>query len=272
MAEIPICFHPLSTILHLRFRRLGFTFIELMMGIMLTALVMAALSSVCIGVAAGWKQGELGRSTWVTGTGVVTQLQRTLRDARYLGYVVPGNASASPAVTASVFYWRGDDFNTAYDANPPPMETDTNDYTDGVPQVGEMGLIEFDPTAGTLTRYEVQNWRKLTATHHGEFARSLTYADFVTAANAAADFKAILAQFAGAGTATVLARDVTAAEFSTIRADDPSLTAGRPVIRFTLKLHRSADATRPNAPGMTTETVESGSISLRAPTTRPTNF
>lgn len=241
------------------------------MGIMITSLVMAALSSVCVAVAAGWKQGELGRSTWVSGTGVVTQLQRTLRDAQYVGYVIPGNASVSPATDASVVYWRADDFNTAYSAAPPAAASDTNDYADGVPQIGEMGLVEFDAAAGTLTRYEIQNWRKLSAAQHAAASEPLTYAEFVTAASVADDFKAYLASSGGAGVTTVIARDVTAAEFSTVRADEASPT-GRPVVRFTLKLSRCADATRPNAPGMTTETVERGSVSLRAPSTRPTNF
>ncbi len=240
---------------HSRYRLSGFTFVELMMGIGVTSLVMLALSSVCMSVAAGWKQGELGRSTWMGGTGVTTQLQRTLREARYLGYVHSGDLSANPAVPATLVYWRADDLNGV---------------PDGVPQIGELGLLEFDPSNRTLTRYEIKPTSELSDAQKSSAAEPLTYNEWVVASSVAGDLKAYL-ESSGAGRAQIIARDVTAAEFATLRADELNPT-GQPVVLFQLRFRRGMDATRPGTEELTIETVERGSVTLRAPTTRPNNW
>jgi len=236
----------------------GFTIIELMMGISITAMVMAALGAVCMATANGWRQGEFTRSAWISGSGAASQVQRALRDAKYIGYIVPGDLTATPAVPASVFYWRADDFDG--DA-------------DGVLQIGEMGLIEFDTTERSLIRYEAKAWSASLSPSEllqlgGDPQYHLQRSDLVNNASAGAQFKTYLTN-TGLGVVTPIARNISAAQFTGIRTDEVTPT-GRSVVQFQLRVERLNDATVPGGQGGAS--IERSSVTLRAPTTRPTNF
>jgi hypothetical protein len=237
-------------------RSRGFTFIELTMGLTITSLVMLALSVVCIAVAKAWHETDYSRAAWLSGHGATSTVQLSLRDARYLGRVVTGNINANPAVPASIFYWSTDDFGG------------TND---GKIEIAEMALLEFDPAAGTLTRYKVQLPANPTASQYaavgGDEQYHLRHSD-LTGSTAAADFKAYLTS-SGLGQATPIARNLAGVAFSTVRADE-AVPTGRPVVRFELRFNTPADATTNNRNSKVS--IERGSVTLRAPTTQPKNF
>jgi Tfp pilus assembly protein PilW len=225
----------------------GFTLVELIMGIALTTLVMAALSAVCLAVATGWRDAELTRSSWVSGHGASSQLQRTLRDVRYLGYVTPGDLVSDPAVPASIVYWRGDDFGGS---------------TDGKIQVGELGLIEFDPATASLYCYRAIPSAQMTPAQLTLAAIEVHHSDLVDSASGASQLKTYFDS--GVGIKTTLARHIAAAQFSTVRADEES---GRPVVQYELRFEQPENAT---VPGQTAGLmVERGSATLRAPSAKP---
>jgi hypothetical protein len=225
----------------------GFTLVELVMGMALTVLVMSALSAACLAVATGWRDAEFTRSSWVSGHGASSQIQRILRDVRYLGYVTPGDLTASPGVTASIAYWRGDDFGGV---------------ADGKIQVGEVGLLEFDPATSTLFNHRAIPWAQMSPSQLTAAAIELAHSDLVDAAGVASQFKTYLAT--GVGISTPLARHVIGTEFSTIGADDDT---GRPVVQYELHFEQPTNVT---VPGETAGTmVERGAVTLRAPRAKP---
>ena len=241
----------------------AFTFVELMIGMVITSLVMAALSAVCLATANGWRQGEFTRSGWLSGSGASSQVQRALRDAQYVGYIVSGNVSATPAPRASVFYWRADDFDGD--------DADTDPDNDGKLQIAEMALIEFDPDTRSLLRYETIACDQMTASQWNsaglDQSNHLRRSDLVDSATAAEDFKAYL-QASGIGVVTVLARNVDAAAFAGLRTDEVTVTA-RPLVQFELRFSRAdADAVL----GTAATSIERGTVTLRGPSTRPANF
>ncbi len=201
--------------------------------------------------------GEFTRSAWISGSGAASQVQRALRDAKYIGYIVPGNLAASPAVPASVFYWRADDFGGS---------------ADGKLQIGEMGLIEFDPDARSLVKYEAMPSSSMNASQllsaGGDAQYHLQRTDLVNNASAGSQFKTYL-NSAGVGVVTPIARNITAAQFTGIRTDEATPT-GRTVVQFQLRFERTGDATIPGGEGGAS--IERGSVTPRGPTTRPTNF
>jgi hypothetical protein len=229
-----------------RNRPAGFTLVELIMGIVLTTLVMSALSAVCLAVATGWRDAELTRSSWISGHGASSQLQRNLRDARYLGYVTPGDLTADPAVPASIVYWRADDFGGA---------------PDGKIQIGEMGLIEFDPATASIYCYRAIPSAQMTPAQLTPAAIEVHHSDLVDPTGASQ----METYFSSdVGIKTTLARHVAGVRFSAVRADEED---GRPVVQYELRFEQPENAT---VSGQTAGwMVERGSATLRAPSAKP---
>jgi prepilin-type N-terminal cleavage/methylation domain-containing protein len=105
--------------------RRGFTFIELMMGIVVTAIVLAALSVFVFGVADGWTNAESAQSIFLSGNMAIDRIDRALREA---------TSVACPAPTDCLF-WH-------------------DDNGDGVMQLSEISLLEYDGSAA-IGRYDI---------------------------------------------------------------------------------------------------------------------
>ena len=67
----------------------GFTFIELMIGLIITAMIMAAMAAVLTGVAEGWQAGNVSRSTQMQANQIYTRVQKILSGAKYV--ILPTN-------------------------------------------------------------------------------------------------------------------------------------------------------------------------------------
>jgi Tfp pilus assembly protein PilW len=223
----------------------GFTFVELVLGMAVTAMVMVALSAACLAVGEAWRESDYARSAATKGSATTSALRLALRDARYVGYVVTGDLAASSATTASVLYWRADDFDGA-----------ANDKV----ELGEMALIEFDPATKSIVKYEAKDSSAMTSSQRTYSSVELSRSDVVTNANAAKEFKAYLTN-TNSGVVTPLLRNVSAATFRVVRANDDSSTA-RPVVAYELCVESPQDAA---APGRSSRTaVERGVVTLRA--------
>src|SRR2546423_9591081 len=111
----------------LRRRPAGFTFVELMIGLVVTALVMGALAGLTTAVAQGWKQGDTTQTTTNVTTQTHLRVKRYLRAARLLGYCEVGSLDNPNCAQAAELFWKGD-------AN-----------ADNQIQFSELALLEYHP-------------------------------------------------------------------------------------------------------------------------------
>jgi hypothetical protein len=225
-----------------------------MIGMTVTAMVMVALSAACLAVGEAWRESDYSRSAATKTSATTSALRLALRDARYVGYVVTGDLAASPATNASVFYWRADDFDLT------PSDT-TDAVADDKVELGEMGLIEFDPATKSIVQYRVKASDQMaTAAQRAAASVLLAKTDVLTNPAAASEFKAYLTN-SGVGVVTPLLRNVSAATFAVVRGNDDSATA-RPVVAYELCVESPQDAA---APGESPRAaVERGVVAVRA--------
>ena len=126
----------------LRRSHAGFTLVELMIGLVVTALVMAALAGLTTAVAQGWKQGDTTQATTNVTTQAHLRVKRYLRAARLLGACETGALDNTACAQAAILFWKGD-------AN-----------SDNQIQFSELALLEYHPEADpndrqTLRLYQV---------------------------------------------------------------------------------------------------------------------
>jgi type II secretory pathway pseudopilin PulG len=215
--------------------RCGFTLIELMLGMVVTTLVMAAIGGVMTAVARGWSQSEDTQATSNITSQTHLRLQRILKAAKQLGACRPGALDGTAAQSAALMIWKAD-------AN-----------ADGKVQFSELGLIAYEPGAtadsSEIRYYEVaypSTWtlaQKQTADTpalaNDEIYKDSDITTFRTMANVRS---------------TVLARSIAGTEFH--RAD--GATVVRPTFEYLLNFQK----------GSTTE-LEYGTVAVRTPTTLP---
>ncbi|HLL87913.1 MAG TPA: hypothetical protein VK324_01285, partial [Tepidisphaeraceae bacterium] len=208
-----------------------FTFPELVMGMAVTAVVLLAMSAMTTAVARGWSQSAAVGAE-VQYAAAANRLQRELQGAKYIGYV---NAGTTAGAVASVLYWKADNF---------PGGTTPADV-DGKIQYAEAALLEYDPAAKVIYRYQVNaydrtNYAALSAAQKVDLSQTVTYAG-LTAASSAATFKALGWTAVPAASVvttplerSVLLRDVTAVQWAAVGTDASAATANvwRPGLEY----------------------------------------
>jgi type II secretory pathway pseudopilin PulG len=118
-----------SRTVHLRRTARGFTLIELILGMLVTTLVMGAMSAFMLAVGRGWTASDSTQATTNITAQAQLRIQRLLRQARQIGAVRTGALDGSATSNAAVLYWKGD-------AN-----------SDNKIQHSELALLEYHPTA-----------------------------------------------------------------------------------------------------------------------------
>lgn len=185
-------------------RRRGFTFVELVIGMAITALVISALSAVSYAVSITWREAAAVDSSYVTGTQVQARLSQYFRSAAELGAFRRGSLNGS-STEAAIFFWMGD-------AN-----------SNGSIQFNEIGLIYHDRTSKELRLYHASDWDTWGTTAQ-------------TAANAVASTSYIentvnMADFMTAcPTYRVFMRNVSGLVLNTVS------TADRPLVEYVLQM------------------------------------
>lgn len=115
--------------------RRGFTFVELCLALVITALVMSAVTSFVLAMSHSWKHNERSDAATLYARQAAARIDRTIQEGRLIG------ATYSPAGGYS-------------GANPPAVIlwiTDTNG--DGQIQGAECGMLRHDPDNKTLVYY-----------------------------------------------------------------------------------------------------------------------
>lgn len=120
---------------HPRARR-GLTLAELIIGSAMLGIVMMATAGLMAAVAAGWKNGETVTRTANVSDRAGLRVEDAISTAFY---VLQAKAPASAGAASYVFYWKTDGITGVID---------------GKAQLGEMALIEFDPTTKAVRLYE----------------------------------------------------------------------------------------------------------------------
>jgi hypothetical protein len=169
-------------------------------------------------------------------------VRKNLSSAIYIGAVNPGSLNGSAATPGAILYWVADNWSGS---------------ADGKPEVGEIAVIQHDPTTQTLWLYQTipvatMNSGQLTLAsavwNYGEIT-SPTYITTFTAPTPTGLYGNYVKR-------TALGRNVIGATFA---VTSMSSTTQRPVVEVTLVISRAPQ------PAMT----QYESIVVRAPAAQP---
>jgi Tfp pilus assembly protein PilV len=213
----------------------GFTLAETLIGLAVTAIVLTALATFTLAIAQNWTVDDGTQQLQAQSDQIYQRVRFNLASAKYIAQVQTGSLDGSAATPGSVYYWAVDDWRGV---------------SDEAPQVGEMALIQHDPTTGTLWLYQPIAYAKMTGAQQTAASTTLTYAN-LTDPTWPATFKAL-----NYVTATALGTSVTGAVFA---LNWMNSTTQRPVVECTLVLNR----------GTQSQSTQYGSTTLRAPYTQP---
>jgi Tfp pilus assembly protein PilW len=226
--------------------RHAMTLVELSIGLLITTIVIGALSSLWIAVGDTWRKSSSSQTQTLRAGQIVTRLEGTFRQAKYVCQLTPGSVTETSAAPASAFFWRSDYWNAAGDvSNPAAFSTAV---TDNLVEVAELSLVEYDAASKRLYLYQAKDPAAMNSTERAAAGTVWTWTDLSKSSN--------LTVFKGLSYVQqkVLSEGVSAVAFNmpTARA------GGRPIIEFTL--------TMPQTGG--TALIYSVA-SMRAPAARP---
>jgi type II secretory pathway pseudopilin PulG len=118
--------------------RRGFTFVELCFGLIITALVMAALASFSLAMSTAWQNAGSSQAILLAANQDVRLLEAKIRPCALTGGWQPGSLDGSASLPAAVLLWTADNNGT------------------GVVNFSEVMLIEHDPQAQQIKLYQAQ--------------------------------------------------------------------------------------------------------------------
>jgi Tfp pilus assembly protein PilW len=220
-----------TTLASRRRQRRGITLIELSIGLLITAMVIGALSALWFAVGEQWRKSSSSQSATLRASQAVVRLEGTFRQAKYLCQYTPGSITDAAATPASAFFWRADFWNALGDVTKP--QDFKNSFPDGLVQVAELTLVEYDASAKRIYLYQAKDPAAMDAAQRTAAGTVWTWTDLSKPMNLTA-FKAL-----NYVTRTVLSEGVAAAAFN---MPTPK-TGGRPLLEFTLKLPRAGGNT-----------------------------
>ncbi len=216
------------------------------MGLCIMAIIAGAVAALTGAVSTGWEASESTQAVQIGTRQIVAQLQRLLRDGKYVGLATKdgqlvkaaGSTLAAGNYNADIMFWS----------------SDTNG--DLRMQLSEMALIEHDISSKTLRLYQIPS----TATN----AATVCTVSDISSTDAAIAFKAL----PNCAYQTI-ATGVTAASFAAYQVS-VSASGQRPSVEFalTFSLSGPSGAVANNAQTVQAR-LEYGTATLRSPTTQP---
>ena len=209
----------------------GFTVMELCFGMVITALVMAAVATFLMAVSQSWRHSDQVETSTMRAWQATVRLGRAVQDARLIGAYSAGDIDAATPTPAAVLLWA----------------KDTNG--DGKIQGAECAMIEHDDVQQTLRLYHAGQ---------GDAAVVIPWSTFTSAA--------ILSNFKVGRAYTPVARGVERVRFA---AFGTTGTAHSPMLEYTMKIvARGSNAGQRDDHG--SRVVEYGTCAIRAPAKQPT--
>jgi type II secretory pathway component PulJ len=226
-------------------RERGFLLVELLIGLVIVSLIMLGAAAIIDAVAIGWSDQDVTRSSELQANQTFVRVQNALMGAKYVGYSNTGTLDGSSAGT--VFFWQTDNFGG--------VEA-------GDPCIGEMALIEFDRTTGTLWLYSCPPKALMTPAQQTQASAQWTLSQIDLAATATTFTQYSFVQKRALGGPGTQSNDGTrlAVKGFTVTPNNVTSSNVLPLIEFAISFDRSSDDTNLTLYGTTT---------LRGPTTQP---
>lgn len=217
----------------------AFTLMELLLGMLVTALVMSALAALLGAVAQGWKQSGEAQSTSNVVTQTHVRIQRLLKGVRLIGACRSGAFDGTASEQAAVLLWTADR---------------NNDYRIQLSELAlldcEMGGAPADCAMKFRTLEYPASWTA--AQRNAEDGAPITMAELND--EASVDWFRDIVAGSLYGKSVLVARNIVGSEFRRLDA----ATATRPSFHYLLNIQR----------GNAAET-EYGTVTVRTPTTYP---
>lgn len=141
----------------------GLTYVELTIGMAITAVLMLALSTFAVAISAGWKHSDDEFKARSANTRSVSQIHDALRN---MLCIVQANVGDADGGAAYLFCWQNDTNGGA---------------ADNRAQFGEMALVEFDPATKTVWLYEAKDTSAMTTAEKNS-AASDSWGDYTSPA------------------------------------------------------------------------------------------
>ena len=228
-----------------RRRRHGMTFVELCCGMVVTAMVLGALSALWFAVGEVWRSSSTSQAVASTGNQASLRLESAFRQARFVIKSESGSLDNS-TTPAWAFVWRGDFWNRpAQTATPADYATPV---ADGAVQLAELGLLQFDPASGKVYFYRAKDAALMTEAQRRAASEVPTFAT-LQKSETRDSFK----------TLAFVDRTVVAQGVTGLRIDFPKTQPGsRPIVEFTMNVARN---------GMNSAVY--GTAVMRSPSTQP---
>ena len=88
--------------------RKGLTFVELVIGMTITALIAAAVATFLVSVSRGWAYSSAVQTQSTVSSQVMLRLNKLVKDAKQIGAFRAGGISGTVTTPAAVLFWRGD--------------------------------------------------------------------------------------------------------------------------------------------------------------------
>ena len=229
-----------------RRRRAGLTLIELCVGMVVTAIVLGALSGLWYAVGEAWTSTGGTQAVASTGNQATLRLEALFRQSRFVFTTSAGSLQNGTPAPAAAFLWRGDFWNRRAQRQPAPDFT--TPLADGAVQIGELGLLEYDPAAGKVYLYRAREAAAMTEGQRGAASEVPTYERLSNPETGRTFAKLEFVERA------VVAEGVTGLVLKL-----PKLPAGsRPVVEFTMGISRKGS-----------RATVYGTAALRSPSTQP---
>lgn len=178
--------------------RKAFTLIELIIGIAIMTIILAAMAVFSYGVGQGWTQSESAQSVFLAGNLAGHRIERVIRAAKMIdSNATHGSLDDPAAPPAACMFWRNDDNG------------------DGKIQFSEMALLAYDPASQTVLEYTAQPGSKDWTAEPPSFVSPTTFMNTPGV------------------TATPLAHNVTGCQFFPIA---PGGNTQRPSLEYVLRV------------------------------------
>jgi hypothetical protein len=203
----------------------------LSIGLLITTMVIGALAALWFAVGEQWRKSSSSQCATLRASQAVVRLEGTFRQSRYLCQYTPGSITDTSVAPASAFFWRADFWNALGDVTK-PSDFKTF-FSDGLVQVAELALVEYDPSAKRIYLYQAKDPAAMDVAQRTAAGTVWAWTDLSKPSN--------LTTFKGLNyvTRTVLSEGVGAAAFNM----PAPKTGGRPLLEFTLKLPRAGGNT-----------------------------
>jgi hypothetical protein len=222
------------------------TLVELSIGLIITTIVIGALSSVWFAVGETWRKSSSSQTQTLRSSQVVARLEGTFRPARYVCQLTTGSVTDTTAAPASAFFWRSDYWNAAGDvSNAAAFNTLV---PDNLVQVAELALVEYDAAAKRLYLYQPKDPAAMTSAERTAAGTVWTWTELSKSSNLIV-FKSL----------SYVQKKVLSEGVAGVKLNMPTVQTGaRPLIEFTLAIPQTGG----NA-------IVYSAASLRAPAAKP---